>query len=158
MDTVQMIIVGVIVAYAIYDLPPFFRTMKRSKMSSWSIDELDKIVVETLSYMSNKYSVPSPQYRLDVDLGEPYGGYVHNPDMILISKKLRFDAKGVDQYFQAVIHEFTHHMDKIDVESRGKDWDEEYANKKEFYEMRADSMMWKEGKLLFKKFRKDGIL
>ncbi len=158
MDTVQIIIVGVIVAYAIYDLPRFFRTFKRAKMSSWSIDELDKLVVETLSYMSNKYSVPSPQYRLDVDLGEPYGGYVHNPDMILISKKLRLESESVDQYFQTVIHEFIHHIDKLYVESKGKDWGEEYENKKEFYEMRAESLASKEGKILFKKLRRDGKL
>ena len=158
MDTVQIIIVAVIVAYAIYDLPPFFRTLKRAKMSSWSIDELDKLVVKTLSHMSNKYSVPSPQYRLDVELGGHYGEYVNNPDMILISKKLRHDAEDVDQYFQMVIHEFIHHIDKLEVESRGKDWDEEYANKQEFYEMRAESLSYKEGKILFKKFQKDGTL
>ena len=152
MDTVQMLIVGVIIAYAIYDLPPFFRTIKRSKMSSWSIDELDKLVVETLSYLSNKYSVSSPQYRLDVDLGAPYGEYVNNPDMILISKKLRLESKSVDQYLQVIIHEFTHHMDKVELVSMGKDWDVEYANKQEFYEMRAESLATKEGKLLFKKF------
>jgi|TARA_B110000908_G_scaffold164612_1_gene212876 hypothetical protein len=158
MDTVQMIIVGVIIAYAIYDLPPFFRTIKRSKMSSWSIDELDKLVVETLSYLSNKYSVPSPQYRLEVDLGVAYGEYVNNPDMILISKKLRLEAKSVDQYFQMVIHEFIHHIDKVEAVSMGKDWDVEYANKQELYEMRAESLACKEGKILFKKFRKDGKL
>jgi hypothetical protein len=156
MDTVQMIIVGVIIAYAIYDLPPFFRRLKRSKMSSWSIDELDKLVVETLSYLSNKYSVSSPQYRLDVDLGAPYGEYVNNPDMILISKKLRLESKSVDQYLQVIIHEFTHHMDKVELVSMGKDWDVEYTNKQDFYEMRAESLATKEGKLLFKKFCKDG--
>jgi len=158
MDSVQMIIVGVIIAYAIYDLPPFFRTLKRAKMSSWSIDELDKLVVETLSYLSNKYSVPSPQYRLDVDLVAPYGEYVNNPDMILISKKLRLEAKSVDQYIQVVIHEFKHHMDKVELVSMGKDWEVEYANKQDFYEMRAESLATKEGKLIFSKYCKNGKL
>ena len=55
-------------------------------------------------------------------------------------------------------HEFIHYVDHLDLESQGKDFNEVYGNRQDFYETRATDIGGKDNKKLLKKYMKNGSL
>ena len=168
-NIIGILLVVIVLCYFVYDMyglrHVFGYVMNSDKMmlSEYTKTQLKPIVDMFLNDLCLKYGVSVPKYQYSNltknDDVHAVGEYLHQTKMILIDlEEIRRLDGDVGILTNVLCHEFIHYVDHLDLESQGKDFNEVYGNRQDFYETRATDIGGKDNQKLLKKYIKNGEL
>ena len=168
-NIIGILLVVIVLCYFVYDVygmrHAFGYLINNDKLmlSEYTKTQLKPIVDMFLNDLCLKYGVPVPKYQYSNltknDDVHAVGEYLHQTKMILIDYDEIVKLGGDVGFLTGILcHEFIHYIDHLDLESQGKDFNEVYGNRQDFYETRATDIGGKDNKKLLKKYMKNGSL